>query len=287
MELSSHFKGVIRSLPVHNVFNPSFYWNEKVKLFAFRAIPNGDHELLSFLSIEDEKGHSITNISAELQKLGVARLVDPKIVKLHDEFYITFHSGWLPGGNDIFLLKIYPEIGSPRRILYSNRQEQERNWAFFSDHGDTYALYRMNPLKILKLTSTTSSTWKMEDHYSAKERDKAFPADFSIGTQLSQSADRHYFAGHYKLLFRRKKIYLGKIFAFHFQEKRIVPSKGWLVHSLRSLMGSEIKHNTNLFSCTYFSGLQAAEDFLILGYGVNDVESGFARLRINALTWMG
>ena len=41
-----------------------------------------------------------------------------------------------------------------------------------------------------------------------------------------------------------------------------------------SISGSRIKHNTNLHSCTYFSGLQVQGDLVRIGYGVNDIDYG-------------
>jgi hypothetical protein len=57
----------------------------------------------------------------------------------------------------------------------------------------------------------------------------------------------------------------------------------WFVHSPESLLGDSVKHNTNLYSCTYFSGLQASDNRLSLGYGVNDVDFGFSTYSISDL----
>lgn len=133
-ELSEYFESAIGSLDIYNVFNPSFYCDENVKIFTFRAILKGSKELSSFISIEDQEGHSIKNISTDFRKeLGTIRLIDPKIAQINGDFYITFNSGWMPKGNDIFIMKIYPEMEPPKRILYKNRKKQERNWAFFSE----------------------------------------------------------------------------------------------------------------------------------------------------------
>ena len=49
------------------------------------------------------------------------------------------------------------------------------------------------------------------------------------------------------------------------------------------MVGSKIKHNTNLFSCTYFSGIHTKSDLIQLGYGVNDVAFGFSRHKFREL----
>jgi len=72
-----------------------------------------------------------------------------------------------------------------------------------------------------------------------------------------------------------------------FAQKKIHPEKYWLIHSWKSLLGAKIKHNTNLFSCTYFSGLQASKDCIRLGYGINDVGFGFSKHTIGQLSDIG
>ena len=275
-DLLNYFEKLTSSLDIHNVFNPSFYCDENVKIFAFRAIPHGSDELTPYLSIEDKSGHLVKNISADFCKeLNAVRLIDPKVAKINEEFYITFNSGCVPRGNDIFIMKVYPKMEPPKRAIYKNRKKQERNWAFFSDKGEIYALYWINPLKILKVKNISDKEWEMEDFYCGKE-DNGILNGLTIGTQLSYSNDKHYFVAHKKLYFFGKKIYLGKFCELDFSKKQIKTGKNWLVHSFKSLFGSKLKHNTNLLSCTYFSGIQVSNGSIKLGYGVNDVEFGFS-----------
>ncbi|MFC1851371.1 hypothetical protein ACFL27_14330 [candidate division CSSED10-310 bacterium] len=282
-ELSKYFNKIISSLDIHNVFNPSFYCDKDVKIFAFRAIQNGADELLSFISIDSNKGHTIKNISKDFsKKLGVKRLIDPKITKLNGVFYITFNSGWNPEGNDIFIMKIYPKIELPKRVVYKNRQKQERNWAFYSEDGEIYVLYWINPLKILRVKKKGQKTWELEDFYCGKKNSR-FSNDLTIGTQLSHIDDEYCFIAHKKTYFLKKKIYVGRFCTFDFKNKEINSGKYWLAHSLRSMFGSRIKHNTNCFSCIYFSGMQVTNDLIKLGYGVNDVGFGFSKHKLGEL----
>ena len=281
--LLNYFKKLISPLNIHNVFNPSFYCDENIKIFAFRAIPYGNDELISYVAIEDNNGLVVKNISIDLYKeVDGVRLIDPKVTKINREFYITFNSGYIPGGNDIFIMKIYPKIESPKRLVYKNRKKQERNWAFFSEQGKIYALYSINPLKILKLKNISDKEWEMEKFYCGKE-DNNLLNDLTIGTQLFNSDDKYYFIAHKKLHFLKKKIYLGKFCELDFSNKQIKTGKHWLVHSFKSLFGSRIKHNTNLLSCTYFSGIQVSDSSIKLGYGINDIEFGFSNHKLGEL----
>jgi hypothetical protein len=102
------------------------------------------------------------------------------------------------------------------------------------------------------------------------------PGNLTIGTQLSKIGGKYCFVAHKKVYVRGKKMYLGKFCVLNFEDMTISPGKYWLVHSLKSLFGAKIKTNTNLFSCTYFSGIQTFNETIKLGYGVNDVDFGFS-----------
>lgn len=276
-DLSVYFKHLTIALGIHNIFNPSFCWLRNVRIFAFRAIPDDGDSLTSFVSIDDDAGQTVKNLSTDLcGELNTVQLIDPKITRINSEIYITFNSGYVPEGNDVFIMKVYPEMESPRRMLYKGRQKQERNWAFFSENDEIYALYRINPLKILKLKKADQTSWEMEDYFCEKGTNEDVPRNLSIGTQLAGLDGRYYFVAHKKLYFLRKKIYLGKLCVFDFKNKKIRAGKFWLIHSLKSLLGSRPKHNTNLLSCTYFSGIQASPGCIRLGYGINDLETGFS-----------
>ena len=84
---------------------------------------------------------------------------------------------------------------------------------------------------------------------------------------------------HRKYVLTHKKVYLGRLCALDPIHMTVTLGDSWLAHSHGSLLGSEVKHNTNLFSCTYFSGLQASDTGITLGYGVNDVDFGFSTYR--------
>ncbi len=274
--LRSRFAEVVRGVGVHNVFNPSFHEGDDVRVFAFRAIPDGSRELVSFVSVEDRRGRTLSRISPDLfPNVDAPRLIDPKVFTLGDEVYVTFNSGWVPsGGNDIFVMKVHPTMGEPRKVLYDGRRSQERNWAFFSEHGEVYAIYQIAPLVILKLEKESGDSWWMTDHLRQARTD--VPHDLTLGTQPSRHGGRYYFVAHRKYRMRRKKLYLGRLCALDLADMAVTASDVWIAHSPESLRESEVKHNTNLFSCTYFSGLQASEAEITLGYGINDVDFGFS-----------
>jgi len=277
-ELFSGFEKVTGTMNVHNIFNPSFHIDDKVRIFAFRAIPNGQEALTSFISVEDHSGRTITTLSPEnYPELNAPRLDDPKVTQIGDEFYVTFNTGWVPEGNDIYIMRVYPEPGRPKRVVYGKRNVQERNWAIFSAENEIYALYWINPLKILKLKSAENDSWTFEDFYSGETADPSFPQDLTLGTQLSRSDGKYYFVAHKKHRYQNRKLYLGRFCALDLAANTVTPGKHLLVHSYESMLGDPVKHNPNLFSCTYFSGIQTSGRTIRLGYGINDVDYGFSR----------
>jgi len=274
---------ITNSLNVKNVFNPSFYSDNNVEVISFRAIPHGNEELTSFVYVKNLNNEKIINISHEFyNELGRTRLIDPKVFRINNEIYVTFNSGHIPEGNDIYVMKIYPEQEKPKKIIYSNRNEQERNWGFFSENNEIYALYWLNPLKILKLKKETENTWEFEDYFIG-EKDNEIPEDITLGTQPFFHKDKYYLMGHKKIINSNKKIYLGKFCKLDFNKKKVNIENKYIIHSFLSLFGSEIKHNKNLLSCTYFSGLQIIDNEVILGYGINDVDYGFSKYKLNEI----
>jgi hypothetical protein len=273
LALTDQFSNLLEPLSLRNVFNPSFLLEGEVKICGFRAIPNENDWIMSYLWVDDGERREVRNISHEFfDAFGGRRLIDPKIFRLGEDVYATFNSGWIPQGNDIFVMKIYPRFETPKRVVFAGCREQERNWAFFSEGGEIFALYQVSPLRILRLANERAHVWEMEQIYRAE----TLGQDLSIGTPLSGSDGKYSFVGHKKIFLGRKKIYLGRFCQFDFHGKKISLGKNWLVHSMRSLLGSTTKHNDNLISCTYFSGIQESESSVSLGYGINDVAWGFS-----------
>ena len=269
--LSEYTDSIFEKHNIVGAFNPSFDLGSGV--LSFRGLE--DNVMSSYVYVNS----SIFNLSKDLSgKLGCKQLIDPKVFTIKDETYVTFNSGYVKGGNELYVIKVFPEIGNPKKIIYKGRKDQERNWAFFFNDGEMYALYWINPMKILKLDSKTESTWTFVDYFS--DVDNNLPFDITIGTQLESFQNKYYFVGHRKVIRDKKKIYLGKIGVFDFINKSVDYEGYWVSHSLDSLYGEEPKSNKNLLSCTYFSGIQRVKEGFILGYGINDLKCGFSTKNI-------
>ncbi len=257
---------------LRNVFNPSFHITENLKILTFRAIPMGDDRLTSYVAVQDR----LINISDFCLPLDCLQLIDPRVFQLKDEIWVSFNSGYVAGGNDIFVMKIYPQIEPPKKVIYRKRQDQERNWSFFSRNNELYALYWASPLKILKLKAVSDNAWEFEDFFSEDPNESSEFSDLTLGTQLTEFDGRYYFMGHRKYIVNGKKLYLGRSACLDFDKKTVMFGKHWFAYSEQSLRGSSTRHNNNLFSCTYFSGIQINDGVVHIGYGINDVDYGFS-----------
>ena len=100
----------------------------------------------------------------------------------------------------------------------------------------------------------------------------------TLGTQLAEHRGKFYFVGHRKYNVKHKKLYLGRGGCFDFENLSVTLGQHWWAHSPESLAGSVVKHNNNLFSCSYFSGIHIKDGEVMLGYGINDVDCGFAKM---------
>ncbi|MEM9305277.1 MAG: hypothetical protein AAGE01_24425 [Pseudomonadota bacterium] len=277
LTLAARFRQQVASLPVSNVFNPSFHVDDRAAVLAFRAIVDGEQELAAFVAVDDE----LIRLDGLTPPVAVPRLIDPKVFALDDRVFITFHSGVVSPRNQVFVMEVHPRVGPIREVIYSRRRPQERNWAFFSKGGDIHAVYWLNPLMVLKLVRETENAWVMARAW-APRLDPHLPENLTLGTPLAGHPDGFRFVGHGKTMVDGKKIYQGRAGLFDFERRAITLDDEWLVHSLASMAGSPIKHNTHLHSCTYFSGIQVVGGETVVGYGVNDVDYGFASLRPSA-----
>ena len=280
--IRGRFNKIVSDMDVSNVFNPSFFEQDGIRVFAFRAIPRGSSELTSYVSVDNGRKRAIHRISQDqYPDLHAPRLIDPKVFTVGEEIYLTFNTGWVKSGNAIFVMKVFPEMGNPKKVMFDARRRQERNWGFFSEYGEIYAVYQVSPLVILRLEGQTKNEWRMSEI--SRQSVVDVPGDLSIGTQPFKYEDRYYFMAHRKYRLENKKVYLGRLCSLDPGKMDIVSDATWMVHSPDSLFGAEPKHNTNLFSCTYFSGLQITDSIITLGYGINDVDFGFSSLALSEM----
>ncbi|GFE66222.1 hypothetical protein KIN_32960 [Litoreibacter roseus] len=290
------FSGALNQTACKNLFNPSFAQREGGFDIAFRALPaNGEKPFHAFFQRIDTSGQldgDLVDLSTRFQtELGYP-VADPKICTLDNETWLTFNTGHFQRPNNIYLVRLSPEPSQLYRVDYFERRNIEKNWAFFLRDGVLHALYDLDPLTVLRESNRRDGVISFE-RLQARNLSGEGPdpkasktPKLTIGTQLAgigSSPDSYVLVAHRRFYWRGKRIYLGKPVRFDAGRDgfsvRFSPDV-W-AHSLSALAGSKPKHNPNLLSCTYFSGIMVSNDHATLGYGVNDVGHSIAQIPLS------
>jgi hypothetical protein len=274
-----------------NVFNPSLARCGGRWHVAFRAEANPGEKPFRALYAHgnDDRFSSPLDLSQVLAEYELPRVADPKLVTLDERLYVTFNTGHLQGApNALYLMQLWPDMGTPQRCEVEGRQTVEKNWAFYLDRsGALAAIYSLNPLVRLRhIDGVLGSTDVLRfERTSATESPGA---GLSIGTQIA-FADRRtgYLIAHEKPGLLGKRGYVGRLVQLTFDERgdaAIAVGRARLIHSFRKLIPEKKRHNPNLLWATYFAGAVLDDNnILSLSYGINDVGFGFAELPLTQL----
>ncbi|MCY4046351.1 MAG: hypothetical protein OXE99_14905 [Cellvibrionales bacterium] len=273
---------------IANSFNPSIgYFHDSIYV-AFRGQAKGKGKPFDafLLVIDRQASHQLINLSDKATAFGIEPVADPKLVTLNNELWMTFNTGWDEGNNKIYLWKIAPTLEKPLECLYKDRQAVEKNWGFFSENNQIMCLYDVSKGLILQATDQPLSDDTIEFTTLSQIRSNSQLQSFTLGTQPLKINGAYYLIAHKKISLFKKRLYLGRLVSFTFNNqsiKKLEVSKRLLAHSFKSLFGSPIKHNKNLISCTYFSGMLNHEDSILLSYGINDVDFNIVELSKESL----
>jgi len=278
-----------------NIFNPSPATTPEGIAIAFRAGRHpGDTPFRAwFLPPGAPNDSSPLDLTAHFAAQGIAPVSDPKLVTLDGALWVTFNTGHFERPNRIFAAPLQPRVGAAVELTWPHRQEIEKNWALFTHDGALHAVYALSPLTILReRTGPRDGAIRFETLQSPQESatgGSRGPA-LSLGPQLVPLSGKSWATiVHRKLLWRGKRLYLGL-------PARLLAGDGGftaeigrrhLAHSPRALLGARTRHNRNLLSCTYFSGLILGDGRAVLGYGVNDLAAAFAEMPAGALGFGG
>lgn len=266
------------------VFNPSIVVRGSSTHIAFRgALRQGERPYRAFYGVDNGDGIvDIQDLTEFANRLGVRRVADPKLVELQDEVYVSWNTGWVASGeNEIYLQRLTPSLSDPQRCVFDGRNRIEKNWAFFERGGDLQVLYSVAPLHILSLAGKFGKDEDLVFRSTTRESVAKVGQRFSIGTQLLRvDSNTFQLIIHDKLLrIRNHRAYVGRLAQLDLSGKpKITFGTRALVHSWRSMLPQvrPNKGNPHLIFATYFSGISSVEGQLLLSYGVNDVDYGFA-----------
>jgi hypothetical protein len=275
-----------------NCFNPGLIFLDDRIIISFRAYPSaGQTPFHSYLLFYNKTDCSVKviDLSQHYSNYGIDNVADPKLTVLNGEIWVTFNTGYSKIENKLYIAQVFPALQPPYLCQYPSRQRIEKNWSFFFDEGKLKALYSIFPLSILAATEKNESKKTIDFAPDFTDRQDN-PSDglrhMTIGTQAVFRNGGLCLMAHEKKYFWGKRIYLGvpvRIIKTGNHFTRMVSNKRF-IHSYRSLLGSLKKYNVNLWSCTYFSGLQIiADNRVILAYGINDRKFAFKEIPFDKL----
>jgi hypothetical protein len=276
----------LNSTGLWNIFNPSVATTESGIAIAFRAgrWPGDKPFRAYYLSGDDAP----VDLSEAFTSRVLPAISDPKLFTLNDEIWVTFNTGHLEKPNRIYIAQMHPNQSRPYELVLSGRQPIEKNWALFTVNGVLHAIYSISPLIVLRAVGHQSDD-KIVFERTVGGASLQHPYEsYALGSQLA-ALDKvgHQFAliAHRKFHLNKRRIYLGLPIQIRRDREgqTLVPGRRYLAHSLKSLLGDSPRHNPNLLSCTYFSGLAVAGDRAVLAYGVNDVSAAFAEVPLREL----
>lgn len=270
-----------------NVFNPSIcLYGDKIYITFRGSQASGKKPFDAYLLIivNDTENQQLINLTEILSKYA-APVADPKLLILEDNIWVTFNTGWSKDFNEIYLSQITPCIQPPKRCVYHNRQQIEKNWSFFMRGDKLLALYMLENAQFLSADLHQYSDKIVFSDCSILSSRLPDLKHYSQGTQVLNYQHQYYLVAHRKFYRKEKALYIGRMVKFSLEGKRVefALSRKYIFHSLKSLMGAKKKHNDNLISCSYFSGLSMRDDEILLAYGVNDVDFCFSEISYKRL----
>jgi len=263
-----------------NVFNVSVLIHQGQVHVAYRALPRGAakpfHAFYAVADLAQPDSWRITSLTEHAAAYAVAPTADPKLFVLGAEVYVTFNTGYSAVQNEIYLLRVAPELTAPQKcVLPIGRQRVEKNWAFFArSDGRLAAIYQLAPFTVLTLTagdlhSGDELVFELQGQGSGPGVE-----GLTIGTGLLVLEDRMLLVAHEKIRLGPKRAYVGRLVEIRDAESaapRVRVSSRRLIHSFRASLPPRRRHNPNLISATYFAGITPYEGDLLLGYGINDL----------------
>jgi hypothetical protein len=289
---SLKLESLLEEYKKYNCFNPSIVYFGDYRIISFRAFSSNKKKpfnaYLLIFNIKD-KCKKVLNLSTYYGNFDIANVADPKLTILNDSVWCTFNTGYSKGYNYLYLGKVFPSLRPPYLCDLKNRSIVEKNWAFFLEDGNLKALYSIIPLSIIRQIEKDNNKRIIKfsfEFYKNDDNDDYKRSNLSIGSQAIFRDNKLYLMAHKKFKILGRRLYFGVPVCIEKTPDRYISivSKKKIIHSFLSLFGSTIKHNPNLWSCTYLSGFHFIDrKRVVIAYGINDREYGIKEIEFECL----
>lgn len=277
---STRIEGELRRIGLRRAFNPSLRYH-RGRLYVAMRVPGSGTTVGACLVDLGGGGEAGTgepvDLAAMVAEVGIGLVADPKLVSLGQELWVTFNTGYVESGNELYLMRLTPEPDRPQRCVLASRRPVEKNWAFFEADGRLYALYSVDPPLVLAASDVGADTITFTPLGGSPRHETRTGRrpwmELTIGSQVvPRDSGELALIAHEKIVIGGRRSYFGRAALVHdpLTTPRLAVSRARLVHSLRAMAGARAKRNPNLVSATYISGFQLDGDAALLGYGIND-----------------
>src|SRR5690606_17435854 len=192
-DYTDRLKAILSETGLSNIFNPSLLHSGDNVIIVFRAIDNAiPDRIQSYLLVlkDDFEVVSLVNLTIHAQKFAVPVAADPKLFLGHNKaIWLTFNTGYSKTGNDIYIMRVFPQLGTPMKCTYPKREKIEKNWAFFFEEDTLFALYSISPAVVLRAFNSSGSEIAFALHHSERA---STDSKLTIGTQVFSLGDSEF-----------------------------------------------------------------------------------------------
>jgi hypothetical protein len=106
---------------------------------------------------------------------------DPRLFRIGGRLFVYWNSGWHEPRNHQFVQEIDPvslaAVGQAHELLLDGpRQKLEKNWTLFEHEGRAFAVYSIQPHRVLTFDPAADGDWLMRDVANTAWAAPAYPA---------------------------------------------------------------------------------------------------------------
>lgn len=245
---------------------------------------------LFVLDLRAREPRNVLDLSAHNRELQVGPTNDAKLFTFDGAVFATFNTGHPRARseqNAIYVQSVFPQVGEPLFLHIEHRKNRLEKNVMFEQIGTglfgTY-VWDSDPVVIER----TSSSWvlpaapsrsaaatRLQDASSENQRARR-SVSYGQGTPWVDWRGARVSVVHEKQHLGPVRSYRGRLAKR--EPDGTVAFGATLYHSRLARLGPVRRRNPRLLHATYFSGLTASSESLLVSYGINDNSFGIAEI---------
>jgi hypothetical protein len=288
------FRQIVKDSKNFYQFNPSTIFSEDRYFTVWREVDKiGTRQLFLIINRPRDKesesydlGEKIKAFNSSIKWIGDARLF-----LREGKLQLVFDTGHSETPNRIFVVELDKDeilINSVKEVIKLDaRNAIEKNWNFFCEGEDLYAIYCHNPFTILKLEKENKDFlyFRMSITHNFKISSSCKIMGEIRGTSTPILTGNVYIsATHSSITTRKGLVYFSHFFIFEsaFPFLPVSFSKNPVNYGFVSkVLRPRVKLNSAAHRVEFPSGVFKAGKSLIVGFGLNDFKIGVKVMRLS------